>query len=305
MRAVLIPFDLANKATSWAVTSPIDMDICATAFCAQIIRGFDGRKDMEPEHYFIGKDADQVSLDEVFTVRSENMSPEQSKGARLSLFNEIRSLEFSALLTHLVHDTMVDEDVALIFPDAVSFEYDEAATFMAANLINMKLSNDLKPIGEPISSDRFTVYSMGELLLLDHMLQVWDDIPDCAAPNEDICGSEFGKVLTARVVTLGSVDEERTISHFKVAVHENDVQISMERKPEIVPAGQVVGGDEDIVLVPSEFNEHGQVITDDGEVLSPLLGLAKKNLAGHHEHQEKGGGDDSSGQTTQRCNKLD
>ncbi|KPN62939.1 hypothetical protein SAMN04488527_13029 [Aliiroseovarius crassostreae] len=305
MRAVLIPFDLARKATSWAVTSPTEQDICATVFCAQIIRGFDGRKDMDPEHYFVGKDVTQISLDEVFTVRSEDAVPEQRKGAHLSLFNEIRSAEFSALLTHLVHDAMVTEDVALIFPDAVSFEYGDPATFIAANSVSLRLDADLNPLGEPVSPDRFTVFGMGELLLLDHVLQVWDDIPDCAAPNEDICGSDFGKVLTARVVTQGHEEGERTVSLFEVTVLENEVQISMTEKPEIVPTEQAVGGDEDIVLVPSEFREDGQVVTTDGEVLNPLLGLAKNNLAGQDEQQENGGGDDSSGQTTQQSNELD
>lgn len=304
MRAVFVPFDLASEAQAWAVISPTEKDICGTVLSAQIIRGFDGRKDMAPEHYFVGRDTAQISLDEVFTVQAEERVSAARKSRHLSLFNEIKSPEFLALISHLVHDAIGSEDVALILPDAVGFEHPEAASFMSADLVCHRVNADLETSGHPIHSEDIKILPLGALLVFDHVLQVYDDMPDQAVPNGDICGGDVGAILKARVVTPGHEEGERTISIYDVEVLSNGVNVNLSGKPEIVGVEAANAGDEQINLIVTEVRENGEVITEDGEALNAFTGLAKNNLA-QDEAQAEGDGDDDSGQTTQQSNELD
>lgn len=96
MRAILVPFDLANPVSAWDTFFGSEPDLIEEVLVSQILRGIDARNMFDPAHYFVGKEGSQISLEDVFTVRRNVAQFKQEKSPKFSLSMDVKQPKFLA-----------------------------------------------------------------------------------------------------------------------------------------------------------------------------------------------------------------
>lgn len=302
MRAIFIPFNLADSVSAWDTYFGSEPELVEEVFVSQIQRGIDARKMFEPAHYFVGENGAQISLDDVFTIR-QNVAPfKHDKSPVHSLMLDVKEPSLMALITHFAHDEIGNGTVTIVLPDAVFFKHNDIHSITKTGIISRPVDHRLEPVGAHLNNDQISFRSVGELLIFDNFLQ--DIGQGMTGLDEEARGDFDQEVQTVIVVTPSINDGEVTHSDFEVRFLEHSIEVTG-------PSSTTTKKNDDKTDIPNgaailkhgDFGSVGKVTLESGKELCPMSGLAKASKA-IEETTTDGSEAKDGGQTTQQSNEL-